>query len=549
MTTKVPSVPQPTGDNADYCLSNVKMLLDVREGRAGDRLDKNVTFRELATLGVVVDPTGSVSASTNAARAANLPVTSGTVVTGGYDPVLDLTSPPSPGNLVATSGIGVVFLGWDQPTYPNHSFAEVWRSEIDDIGSATLVGQSNSQNFLDRPTSVQVRYFYWVRFVSQANVKGPYTGESASAVADIDPALIISKIEGQILESSLSRSLATRIQRIEGDVNTVSSIQNSVATLNTSVTQSITTVNATIGSLSSTIQQEITARVSGDSSLAQSITTVSSTVNNLSSSVQAETTARINADNSLFAQYTVKIDNNGHVSGFGLASETVNGTTTSAFIIRADRFAVVDPSSTSNNLTNAPSSDSVPFAVVDGVVYLKDAQIRDGSITNAKIVSLTANKITAGYINASIGLNGASVYGAELYAGGTVTVSTDANGNVTGFTPNNPTIKVANGTAEFVAANFLIKSSASDASSQGVFQVVNGRVEIQNAVIGEGKITVANIVNEIKSAGYSPGSTGWKIDTATGVAEFQDVTLRGVMQSTDGQFVINTSTKVISISV
>ena len=222
MTTKVPSVPQPTGDNADYCLSNVKMLLDVREGRTGDRLDKNVTFRELATLGVVVDPTGSVSASTNAARAANLPVTSGTVVTGGYDPVLDLTPPPSPGNLVATSGIGVVFLGWDQPTYPNHSFAEVWRSEIDDIGSATLVGQSNSQNFLDRPTSVQVRYFYWVRFVSQANVKGPYTGESASAVADIDPALIISKIEGQILESSLSRSLATRIQRIEGDVNTVS---------------------------------------------------------------------------------------------------------------------------------------------------------------------------------------------------------------------------------------------------------------------------------------------------------------------------------------
>ena len=517
MTTKVPSVPQPTGDNADYCLSNVKMLLDVREGRTGDRLDKNVTFRELATLGVVVDPTGSVSASTNAARAANLPVTSGTVVTGGYDPVLDLTPPPSPGNLVATSGIGVVFLGWDQPTYPNHSFAEVWRSEIDDIGSATLVGQSNSQNFLDRPTSVQVRYFYWVRFVSQANVKGPYTGESASAVADIDPALIISKIEGQILESSLSRSLATRIQRIEGDVNTVSSIQNSVATLNTSVTQSITTVNATIGSLSSTVQQE--------------------------------TTARINADNSLFAQYTVKIDNNGHVSGFGLASETVNGTTTSAFIIRADRFAVVDPSSASNNLTNSPSDDSVPFAVFDGVVVLKDAKIRDASITNAKIVSLTANKITAGYINASIGLNGASVYGAELYAGGTVTVSTDANGNVTGFTPNNPTIKVANGTAEFVAANFLIKSSASDASPQGVFQVVNGEVQIQNAVIGEGKITVANIVNEIKSAGYSPGSTGWKIDTATGVAEFQDVTLRGVMQSTDGQFVINTNTKVISISV
>jgi hypothetical protein len=295
----------------------------------------------------------------------------------------------------------------------------------------------------------------------------------------------------------------------------VSSIQNSVATLNTSVTQSITTVNATIGNLSSTVQQE--------------------------------TTARINADNSLFAQYTVKIDNNGHVSGFGLASETVNGTTTSAFIIRADRFAVVDPSSASNNLTNSPSSDSVPFAVVDGVVYLKDAKIRDASITNAKIVSLTANKITAGYINAAIGLNGASVYGAELYAGGTVTVSTDGSGNVTGFTPNNPTIKVANGTAEFVAANFLIKSSAS-AAAVGVFQVVNNQVRIQTAIIADGTITMAKIEDSIQSTNFQAGSSGWRL-YKNGTAELQQVTLRGTLQDTDGQFVINTNTKVISISV
>jgi hypothetical protein len=517
MTTKVPSVPQPSGENAEYVLSNVKMLLDVREGRAGDKMDKNVTFRELTTLGVVSDPTGTVVASAAAARAAGLPVTSGSVINGGYDPVLDLSPPPAPENVVATSGIGVVFLGWDQPTYPNHSFAEVWRSEVDDLGSAVLIGQSNSQNFLDRPNSVQVRYYYWVRFVSQANVKGPYSSESAAAIADIDPALIISKIEGQILESSLSRSLATRIQRIEGDVNTVTSVQNTVATANTALTQQITTVNATVGTLSTTVQQE--------------------------------TTARINADNSLFAQYTVKIDQNGHVSGFGLASETVDGTTTSAFIVRADKFAVVDPNSTSNNLTNSPSSDAVPFSVVSGTVYIKDAMIRDASITNAKIVSLTANKITAGYINAVVGLNGAKVYGAELYAGGTVTVSTDGSGNVIGFTPSNPTINISGGNATFVASNFLIKSSASSTSSTGVFQVVDGQVRIQNALIADGSITVAKIVSTISSSNYSSGSAGWSINSSTGAAEFQNVTLRGVLQSTDGQFVINTNTKVISISV
>ncbi|MGA1240749.1 MAG: phage tail tip fiber protein, partial [Ilumatobacteraceae bacterium] len=286
-----------------------------------------------------------------------------------------------------------------------------------------------------------------------------------------------------------------------------------------------------------------------NTALTQQITTVNATVGTLSTTVQQETTARINADNSLFAQYTVKIDQNGHVSGFGLASETVNGTTTSAFIVRADKFAVVDPNSTSNNLTNSPSSDAVPFSVVNGTVYIKDAMIREASITNAKIVSLTANKITAGYINAAIGLNGAKVYGAELYAGGTVTVSTDGSGNVIGFTPNNPTINISGGNATFVASNFLIKSSASSTSSTGVFQVVDGQVRIQEALIADGTITVAKIVNEIKSVGYTPGSNGWSINTATGVAEFQNVTLRGVLQSTDGQFVINTNTKVISISV
>jgi hypothetical protein len=110
------------------------------------------------------------------------------------------------------------------------------------------------------------------------------------------------------------------------------------------------------------------------------------------------------------AQYTVKIDNNGYVSGFGLSSTYNNSTPFSEFIVRADRFSIAA----------VGQSAIVPFivqtsaATINGVsvpagVYMNDAYIRNGTITSAKIgeaaiddakiASLSADKITAGTID------------------------------------------------------------------------------------------------------------------------------------------------------
>lgn len=228
----------------------------------------------------------------------------------------------------------------------------------------------------------------------------------------------------------------------------------------------------------------------------------------------------------LQGQYTVKIDNAGHVSGFGLASTTVSGTPSSAFIVRADKFAIVDPASTANNLTNDPSANAVPFAVVGGNTYIKTAFIQDASITDAKITNLTASKITAGYVNAAIGVNGGKVYGAELYAGGTTTVNTDGSGNVTGFTANNPTVKIASGNAEFVVDNFAIKQLATSTSTTTPFEVVSNQVRIKTALIGDATIGFAKIADDIQSTNYSAGTAGWKI-AKDGSAEFGASSIRG----------------------
>lgn len=108
--------------------------------------------------------------------------------------------------------------------------------------------------------------------------------------------------------------------------------------------------------------------------------------------------------------YTVKVDVNGYVSGFGLASTANNAAPTSDFAVRADRFYIANPS-------GPGIAPAMPFIVqttpttINGVnvpvgVYINDAFIQNGTITNAKIAdaaidnakiaNLSADKITAG---------------------------------------------------------------------------------------------------------------------------------------------------------
>lgn len=77
----------------------------------------------------------------------------------------------------------------------------------------------------------------------------------------------------------------------------------------------------------------------------------------------------------LYGQYTVKIDAGGKIAGFGLAVDApVGAPVSSAFIIAADKFAIVSPSY-SGGMTLTPSLSNVPFGVDASGVYIK-GQVR-----------------------------------------------------------------------------------------------------------------------------------------------------------------------------
>ncbi len=207
--------------------------------------------------------------------------------------------------------------------------------------------------------------------------------------------------------TSLGAAVADNTAQITA-INTVTSGSSSAAAQAISSLQSrVTTAEGNITTTAANLTTEATTRASADSALSSSITTLTSTVNGHTTSIQTQQTTI----DGLSAKYTVKVDNNGYVSGFGLASTANNGTPTSEFQIVADKFSIA-PVATDNT-----AADGSPFfylttpTTINGVsiqagAYMKAAYIHDASITNAKIANLSADKITAGTLSADrIGAN------------------------------------------------------------------------------------------------------------------------------------------------
>ena len=151
---------------------------------------------------------------------------------------------------------------------------------------------------------------------------------------------------------------------------------------------------------------------------ASAVTTLQTTVGNHTTSISTNATSI----NGVKAQYAVKIDNNGVMSGYGLTSDLVDGDTpTSKFIVSVDQFAVVAPNRTVGEL------NSVPFAVLTSTqtingrefapgVYIDGASINAGTIGNAQIgtAAIDSAKIADSTI-VTAKINDAAITTAKIY--------------------------------------------------------------------------------------------------------------------------------------
>ena len=137
-------------------------------------------------------------------------------------------------------------------------------------------------------------------------------------------------------------------------------------------------------------RQDILSGDSGVTAFARRVTETTSTLDTFSATI-TETAESIDG---LEAQYAVKINNNGFISGFGLSSTSSNSPS-SAFIVQADRFAIIDPATYSSGLTLDAPEANVPFEVSEGTALIKNAFISKLGSNNITVGGLLGTNISA----------------------------------------------------------------------------------------------------------------------------------------------------------
>ena len=229
----------------------------------------------------------------------------------------------------------------------------------------------------------------------------------------------------------------------------------------------------------STVQvvQTTLTKATGDiKSLSERVTTVQSTADGNKATVQAHS----RSINGLEAQYTVKVDVNGKVAGFGLATTPKNGTPESKFIVNADRFGIGAPG----------KADVFPFTVdtrqnrvgVNGELVVNGKAIVDrlnaGDIHGDKITAntLNANRLTAGSVTAREMAAGSIT--AEKLAANAVTADKLKAGSITSDKLAVRTLSaVSSDLGNINAGNINIGNGAFTVSRDGDLYAKNGRFE------------------------------------------------------------------------
>ena len=210
-------------------LMAIKETLEIREGTRPrtSPLDKSVTFRDLLNANVVsVDVNGDYTPSTGG--------TSTTGTGGGSTGGSDTTIPGTPLGLIASGTKLAVLLEWDSP-FGNIAYTEIHRADVDDVGQAVLIGTSNNTLYGDIIGETGLTFYYWIRFVSKAELVGGFnsisgtvatTGKlSSNDLISVDGAKII---DATILDAKIGTVSADKIRT--GTLQVGQAIQVGIAT-------------------------------------------------------------------------------------------------------------------------------------------------------------------------------------------------------------------------------------------------------------------------------------------------------------------------------
>lgn len=177
------------------------------------------------------------------------------------------------------------------------------------------------------------------------------------------------------IRDELLRSIADEAAKRGADIR---DLQTVVQTNERSFAMAVREVTASVNQASAGIRATQAAWSDGQRAMATNVLQLQASLGNYYQDgtpgrafLEQDMTVLASHTDGLRAQYTLKVQAGGALAGFGIAAEEVNGQTSSAFIIMADKFAIVSPSY-SGGLLRTPRTQDVVFGVDGNGIYLQN---------------------------------------------------------------------------------------------------------------------------------------------------------------------------------
>ena len=238
------------------------------------------------------------------------------------------------------------------------------------------------------------------------NVNGAVATMQTRLQSNIDAANALIQEDRQTIARN-DYAMGKRVDTIQTNVNNntaaIQSNQTAISTLAEVEASDKQTLLTQIGANTSAIQTTNTALSNLSSSTASSIQTLTTKTNNNAAAIQTNATAISTLDGECEAQYTLRTDVNGRISGFGLW----NSGTASEFTIRADKFYIC-PSSAGSGTQVFAIDSTTGNVLINGSLFVNSANkagtgwIVGDMISANSIISLASGAIvingTEGYI-------------------------------------------------------------------------------------------------------------------------------------------------------
>jgi hypothetical protein len=186
----------------DYLYEQVEILNDFKDTALGfgiDPDDRFVSLNDLVDLNIIKDDPSSG---------------------GGFVPVGPpvLSTPPIPSGLLVIGRWDSIDISWMPANfqYVNHGHVLVYRNNVNDFSTAgviaTVYGPSNYNDF---EALVDTVYYYWIRFVSNTGVQGPFNStDGTEGILSNDPDNLLDLLAGEITGTQLHSSLLEPIETI-----------------------------------------------------------------------------------------------------------------------------------------------------------------------------------------------------------------------------------------------------------------------------------------------------------------------------------------------